>query len=87
MESASVRFASRCGGGRSTRLHHCATFAKRCTTTRSNRPSAAAAARESHVRRRGGSQIARPRIPRARQNSGARVERAGVRFASRCGSE
>eukprot|EP00974_Lingulodinium_polyedra_P090425 8769252-Lingulodinium_polyedra.AAC.1 len=43
------------------------------------------AAVESTVRRRSGSQIARSRVPCARQFSGARMERASVRFASRCG--
>eukprot|EP00974_Lingulodinium_polyedra_P042205 4051101-Lingulodinium_polyedra.AAC.1 len=41
----------------------------------------------SAVRRRAGSQIARSRAPRAPRApvSGARVERASVRFSSRCG--
>eukprot|EP00974_Lingulodinium_polyedra_P080264 7775228-Lingulodinium_polyedra.AAC.1 len=50
MECASVRFASRCGRGRWIRPHHRATLCKRCTMMRSNRPSAAAVARESHAR-------------------------------------
>eukprot|EP00974_Lingulodinium_polyedra_P040580 3897971-Lingulodinium_polyedra.AAC.1 len=45
VECARVRFASRCGSGRSTRPHHCAAFAKRYTMTQSNQPSATAAAR------------------------------------------
>eukprot|EP00974_Lingulodinium_polyedra_P028352 2734686-Lingulodinium_polyedra.AAC.1 len=44
-----VRFASRCGGRRSTRPHHCARFQTSCTMMRSNRPSAAASARKSHA--------------------------------------
>eukprot|EP00974_Lingulodinium_polyedra_P040089 3847892-Lingulodinium_polyedra.AAC.1 len=51
MERASVRLASRCGGGRSIRLNHYATFAKRYTMMRSPSPSAAATARSSHARR------------------------------------
>eukprot|EP00974_Lingulodinium_polyedra_P058179 5604263-Lingulodinium_polyedra.AAC.1 len=39
---------------------------------------------ESTVRRHNGSHIARLRTPRARQFSGARMESASVRFASRC---
>eukprot|EP00974_Lingulodinium_polyedra_P124066 11189159-Lingulodinium_polyedra.AAC.1 len=50
MERASVRFADRCGGGRSIRSHRCATFAQRYATMRTNRPSAAATSRESHAR-------------------------------------
>eukprot|EP00974_Lingulodinium_polyedra_P033085 3182342-Lingulodinium_polyedra.AAC.1 len=44
---------------------------------------------ESAIRRRSGSQIARLRGPRARARlkTGARVERASVRFASRSGGE
>eukprot|EP00974_Lingulodinium_polyedra_P103372 10009773-Lingulodinium_polyedra.AAC.1 len=45
VERANVRCANRCGRGRSTRPHHCATFAKRYTMMRSNRPSATATAR------------------------------------------
>eukprot|EP00974_Lingulodinium_polyedra_P114348 11071342-Lingulodinium_polyedra.AAC.1 len=37
------------------------------------------------LRRRNGSLIARSRTPRARQFSGARMERANVRLTSRCG--
>eukprot|EP00974_Lingulodinium_polyedra_P125323 11194096-Lingulodinium_polyedra.AAC.1 len=46
---ANVRFASRRGNGASTRSHHCATFVKRGATVRSNRPSVATTARESHA--------------------------------------
>eukprot|EP00974_Lingulodinium_polyedra_P088137 8546344-Lingulodinium_polyedra.AAC.1 len=53
-----ARFASRCGGRRSIRPHHCARFEKPCTTMRSNRLSAAAAARKSHA----------SRTPRGHQN-------------------
>eukprot|EP00974_Lingulodinium_polyedra_P057551 5539146-Lingulodinium_polyedra.AAC.1 len=42
---------------------------------RSNRPSAAAAARKSHT----------SHTPRERQKTGARTERASVRLANRCG--
>eukprot|EP00974_Lingulodinium_polyedra_P104706 10137633-Lingulodinium_polyedra.AAC.1 len=47
-----MRLASRCGNGRSIRSHRYAAFAKRCATTRSNRPSVAATARKSHARAR-----------------------------------
>eukprot|EP00974_Lingulodinium_polyedra_P073749 7141633-Lingulodinium_polyedra.AAC.1 len=50
MERTNVRFANRCDGRRSTRPHHCVAFRKRCATTRSNRPSAAATARETRAR-------------------------------------
>eukprot|EP00974_Lingulodinium_polyedra_P106732 10333285-Lingulodinium_polyedra.AAC.1 len=46
-----VRVASRCGGRRSIRPHHCVTVAKRYTMMRSNRPSATRTARESHASR------------------------------------
>eukprot|EP00974_Lingulodinium_polyedra_P003452 325911-Lingulodinium_polyedra.AAC.1 len=59
MERASARFANRGGGGRSVRLHLCATFCKRCTATRSNQRSV----------------TARSRTPRARQSCGVRMER------------
>eukprot|EP00974_Lingulodinium_polyedra_P113873 11025414-Lingulodinium_polyedra.AAC.1 len=49
MECASVRFASRCSDGPSTRPQHCAAFAKRC----------AMMAVESTIRRRSGLRIAR----------------------------
>eukprot|EP00974_Lingulodinium_polyedra_P079323 7683523-Lingulodinium_polyedra.AAC.1 len=49
MECMSVRFASRCGGRRSIRRHHCARFLKPCAIMRSNRPFAVADARESHA--------------------------------------
>eukprot|EP00974_Lingulodinium_polyedra_P055184 5305672-Lingulodinium_polyedra.AAC.1 len=61
MERASVRLASRCGGGRPIRLHLSATFAKRYTTTRPNPPSTTATARESHAR----ALHARARVERA----------------------
>eukprot|EP00974_Lingulodinium_polyedra_P001981 186929-Lingulodinium_polyedra.AAC.1 len=48
MERAHVRFVSRCRGGSSIRTHRCATFRKRRTTTRLNRPSAMAV-RKSHA--------------------------------------
>eukprot|EP00974_Lingulodinium_polyedra_P114974 11134154-Lingulodinium_polyedra.AAC.1 len=44
-----MRSARRCGCGRSIRAHLCATFEKRYTKTRSNRPSAAATARKPHA--------------------------------------
>eukprot|EP00974_Lingulodinium_polyedra_P084672 8196567-Lingulodinium_polyedra.AAC.1 len=40
---------------------------------------------ESTLRSRSGAPTARSRVPRARQISGARVESASMRFASRCG--
>eukprot|EP00974_Lingulodinium_polyedra_P048024 4610695-Lingulodinium_polyedra.AAC.1 len=39
---------------------------------------------ESTARRRNGSQIARSYTPRARQKTGARMERASARFSNRC---
>eukprot|EP00974_Lingulodinium_polyedra_P089683 8696222-Lingulodinium_polyedra.AAC.1 len=44
-----VRFASRCDGGRSSRPHHCAAFAKCYTMMRSNSPSAATTTHEPHA--------------------------------------
>eukprot|EP00974_Lingulodinium_polyedra_P132426 11221688-Lingulodinium_polyedra.AAC.1 len=43
-----VRFARRCGRGRSIRPQHCAFVLKPCAMMQSNRPSAGAAARKSH---------------------------------------
>eukprot|EP00974_Lingulodinium_polyedra_P062021 5987139-Lingulodinium_polyedra.AAC.1 len=50
VQCAGVRFASRCGRGRSVRLHSCVACCERYTAMRSNWPSAATAARGSHVR-------------------------------------
>eukprot|EP00974_Lingulodinium_polyedra_P103764 10043290-Lingulodinium_polyedra.AAC.1 len=50
MGRANARFASRCGGKTSNQLRRCATRAKTCTLTRSNRRFAAANARTSHAR-------------------------------------
>eukprot|EP00974_Lingulodinium_polyedra_P089945 8721291-Lingulodinium_polyedra.AAC.1 len=44
-----VRFASRCGGKRTTRWHHCARFLTR-TMMRSHRPCDVATARKLHAR-------------------------------------
>eukprot|EP00974_Lingulodinium_polyedra_P042997 4128182-Lingulodinium_polyedra.AAC.1 len=49
MERANVRLANRCGGGWQSQPHHCVTFCKRCTMTRSTRPLATATARKSHA--------------------------------------
>eukprot|EP00974_Lingulodinium_polyedra_P071319 6901659-Lingulodinium_polyedra.AAC.1 len=50
-----VRTANRCGGRQSARLHHCATFRKRCTMTRSKfiacRPGASQITRLEHPTR------------------------------------
>eukprot|EP00974_Lingulodinium_polyedra_P083170 8053483-Lingulodinium_polyedra.AAC.1 len=51
MECARTRFASRCGGKRSIQPHLCVAFFKRCTKMRSNRLSAATAARKPHAAR------------------------------------
>eukprot|EP00974_Lingulodinium_polyedra_P069580 6736274-Lingulodinium_polyedra.AAC.1 len=51
MECASVRFASRCGGGRSIPPHLCVAFFKRYTKMPPNRLSAAAAAHKPHAAR------------------------------------
>eukprot|EP00974_Lingulodinium_polyedra_P050426 4849243-Lingulodinium_polyedra.AAC.1 len=64
MESASVRLASRCGGGRSIRPHRCAVCAKRHND-----------AVESTVCGCSGSQIARSRTSCPRQFSGVRMKR------------
>eukprot|EP00974_Lingulodinium_polyedra_P129272 11209443-Lingulodinium_polyedra.AAC.1 len=74
MEYANVRFASRCNCGWSIQPHRSATF---CNTLHND-------AVESTLRGRNGLQIARSRTPRARHFSGARMEYASVRFASRC---
>eukprot|EP00974_Lingulodinium_polyedra_P018680 1809255-Lingulodinium_polyedra.AAC.1 len=50
MEYANVRFANRCGNGRTIRPHRCATFANRCVTMRSNWPLAAETAHKLHAR-------------------------------------
>eukprot|EP00974_Lingulodinium_polyedra_P089078 8636074-Lingulodinium_polyedra.AAC.1 len=71
MKRANVRYANRCDGRRSTRPHRCVTF-----------ENAAQDAGESTARRRDGSQITRSRTPRARQQTGARMECASVRFAA-----
>eukprot|EP00974_Lingulodinium_polyedra_P049107 4720507-Lingulodinium_polyedra.AAC.1 len=52
MERASVRFASRCGGGRSFQPHLCITFNNRYTMMRSSRPSAATTACKPHASRK-----------------------------------
>eukprot|EP00974_Lingulodinium_polyedra_P058321 5618142-Lingulodinium_polyedra.AAC.1 len=73
MGRASVRSASRCSGGRLIRRHHCAAFAKRYATMRSNRPSAAAAARKSA-----------PRAFHARARKLASRQRTAESIASLC---
>eukprot|EP00974_Lingulodinium_polyedra_P106642 10323809-Lingulodinium_polyedra.AAC.1 len=50
MQSASLRFASRRGGGRSIRSHRCTTFVKRCATLRSSRRFAGTTAHKPHAR-------------------------------------
>eukprot|EP00974_Lingulodinium_polyedra_P001015 94618-Lingulodinium_polyedra.AAC.1 len=45
-----MRFAGRCGGARWVRPHRCVAFCKRGAAIGSNRTSAVAAARKSHVR-------------------------------------
>eukprot|EP00974_Lingulodinium_polyedra_P061656 5951059-Lingulodinium_polyedra.AAC.1 len=66
-EGASVQFASRCGRGQSIQPHRCA--ARGVLQTLRND------AVESTVRRRSGSLIACSRVSRARQKTGARVDR------------
>eukprot|EP00974_Lingulodinium_polyedra_P129321 11209596-Lingulodinium_polyedra.AAC.1 len=49
MERAGARLAPRRANARSTRLHHCATFAKRCAMMRLNALRAIATACERHA--------------------------------------